>query len=67
MPDLTMCVSKTCPLRDGCYRSTAKPFKYQSYEDFSEFLKAGIQGYECDMFIADRKTIIATTNKTDNA
>ena len=35
MPDITMCLSKECPLRKECYRSLAKPNIYrQSYADF---------------------------------
>lgn len=32
MPDITMCAGKDCPLKDKCYRFTAKPNPYwQSY------------------------------------
>lgn len=34
MPDITMCASKTCPLREDCYRSRAKPSERQSYSVF---------------------------------
>lgn len=35
MPDITMCCSSDCPKRSHCYRSQAKPSKFQSYSDFS--------------------------------
>ena len=32
MPDITMCEGKDCPLKETCYRYTAKPSEYlQSY------------------------------------
>jgi hypothetical protein len=32
MPDITMCEGKDCPLKEDCYRYTAKPNEYrQSY------------------------------------
>ena len=32
MPDITMCSGQHCPLREDCYRHTAKPNKHrQSY------------------------------------
>ncbi len=34
MPDITMCLSESCPVRDTCYRKQAKPDKYQSYSIF---------------------------------
>ena len=34
MPDLTLCSSKECPVRDACYRSQAKPGQFQSYSNF---------------------------------
>ena len=50
MPDITMCVTKTCPIREGCYRYIAKPTDYQSCSDFSH----GLNGDECQEFISDR-------------
>lgn len=36
MPDISMCMSKYCPIRESCYRYTAIPSEYrQSYADFS--------------------------------
>ena len=32
MPDITMCSGKDCPLKESCYRYTAKPSEFrQSY------------------------------------
>tara|TARA_R110000868_G_scaffold314560_1_gene575488 strand:+ start:473 stop:694 length:222 start_codon:yes stop_codon:yes gene_type:complete len=31
MPDITMCKGDGCPLREGCYRCTAKPDQFQYY------------------------------------
>lgn len=36
MPDITMCMSKDCPKKNECYRSIAKPDKYQSYADYGK-------------------------------
>ena len=35
--DITMCNSKKCPMRGCCYRSRAKPNKFQSWSNFEEF------------------------------
>lgn len=36
MPDISMCMNTTCPLRDKCYRATAVPNEYtQSYSVFN--------------------------------
>lgn len=34
MPDISMCLSDNCPMRDSCYRVQAKPSQYQSWCDF---------------------------------
>ena len=35
MPDISMCNSNTCPLKDTCYRFTATPSPFrQAYADF---------------------------------
>ena len=39
MPDITMCLTATCPKKDQCYRYIAKPDRFQSYSDFTEFCK----------------------------
>jgi len=36
MPDISMCSSNTCPLKESCYRFTATPnHHWQSYASFS--------------------------------
>ena len=40
MPDISMCMNKECPLREGCYRATAEPDEYwQTYSSF-EYISA---------------------------
>lgn len=34
MPDITMCTSNECPVRDQCYRKQAKPSNWQSWANF---------------------------------
>lgn len=34
MPDISMCSSDNCPMKDKCYRSTATASKYQSWSNF---------------------------------
>lgn len=36
MPDITMCLTRTCPKRNQCYRYMAKPDRYQSYANYTE-------------------------------
>jgi len=37
MPDISMCKSESCTLKDSCYRYKATPNPYaQSYGDFSQ-------------------------------
>jgi hypothetical protein len=31
MPDIAMCKGDNCPMKEDCYRYTAKPNSYQSY------------------------------------
>lgn len=36
MPDITMCINKTCPLREKCYRATAFPdLHWQSFAEYT--------------------------------
>lgn len=53
MVDWTLCVSEICPLADGCYRYRANPSgdDMQSYADFTTYIIAGPNGYECYMFV----------------
>ena len=34
MPDITLCINTNCPLKDKCYRYTAKPELLQAYTRF---------------------------------
>lgn len=45
MPDISMCENKLCPLKDNCYRYTAKPSDYQLYAEFTPDDKG-----KCDYF-----------------
>lgn len=47
MPDITMCTGKGCPMKNKCYRFTAKPGEYQSF-----FTSPPIEKSECDYFWA---------------
>jgi hypothetical protein len=46
MPDITMCKGKNCPLKESCYRFTAKPDEWQSF-----FLEEPVKDRECDHFM----------------
>lgn len=45
MADITMCMSKTCPKRESCYRALAKPDRLQSYADFTEVCEKNDEYY----------------------
>jgi hypothetical protein len=46
MPDITMCEGKNCPIKENCYRYTAKPNEYrQSY-----FVTPPYQDGKCEHF-----------------
>ena len=49
MPDISMCKSQTCPLKENCYRYTAKPGFWQSYAEF-EYVELPDGKVECDYF-----------------
>jgi len=45
MPDITMCKDNSCPMKDNCYRHTAKPNpRRQSY-----FIHSPRKNQECDL------------------
>lgn len=48
MTDIALCSNKDCPLKDSCYRFTAKPEEYQWYADFDED--------DCEFYIYSIKT-----------
>lgn len=55
MPDITMCFSENCPMKEKCYRATANPDPfYQSYTDFSSYTCNEESGYED--FIKNNRT-----------
>ena len=55
MPDITMCFSEDCPMREKCYRATANPDPiYQSYADFSTYSCNEKNGFED--FIKNKST-----------
>lgn len=50
MPDITLCQSHNCPMRETCYRYKAKPSEYQSY--FVEPPYKMVEGkIECDYYM----------------
>lgn len=66
MADITMCTNKLCPLSGTCYRALAVPNQHwQSYASF--YVKAGINGYECDEYITcEGRRIQASNNSGGN-
>ena len=51
MPDITMCKWEWCPMKDKCYRYTAKPSEMQSY-----FIETPIEDWKCEYFWEDKST-----------
>jgi hypothetical protein len=45
MSDITKCHGIGCPIKEKCYRFTAKADEYQAY-----FLESPIKDGKCDMF-----------------
>jgi hypothetical protein len=45
MADITMCSGERCPLKQICYRHTAKPSEQQSY-----FAQSPVLGGTCEYF-----------------
>ena len=45
MPDITMCSSSECSMKNNCYRSTAKPDTLQSWSNF-EYTCNEANGFE---------------------
>jgi len=58
MPDITMCSGEECPLKESCYRYTAKPSRYQSY-----FFEPPIEDGECNYFWTDK--VRSKTDETE--
>lgn len=47
--DITKCKGDGCPVKESCYRFTAKADVYQSY-----FVDIPLKDGECDMFWGDK-------------
>lgn len=45
MADITKCFGIDCPIKEQCYRFTAKADEYQTY-----FLNSPIKDGKCDMY-----------------
>lgn len=58
MPDIMMCKGDKCPLKQICYRHTAKPSNYQSY-----FVQAPVLGGTCEYFL--RAEVRSKPDKND--
>ena len=53
-PDITMCSGEGCPVKEKCYRFTAKPNEYrQSY-----FVEPPIRDGKCDHYWGERQESI---------
>lgn len=53
MPDITMCMNKSCPSKDTCYRFTASPnVMRQSYSAFQ--VEEGLD--KCNHYWQDTRT-----------
>lgn len=60
MPDITMCWGRECPLKQNCYRYTAKPSEFrQSY-----FKEIPWDGKTCNYQWKDQSTSLV--NRTKN-
>lgn len=53
MPDFTMCMTRTCPKKERCYRFSAKPDTLQSYSDFTESCNKKKENY----FMSNKRRI----------
>ena len=50
MSDISMCFGKGCPLKDNCYRFTAKPNEFrQSY-----LMEVPFKDGKCEEFVEDK-------------
>lgn len=55
MPDITMCMSKNCSKKNECYRSMAKPDKYQSYADYGKICLENDYKYFWETIVQKKK------------
>jgi hypothetical protein len=51
MADITMCSGERCPLKQICYRHTAKPSEHQSY-----FAESPVLEGTCEYFLKSEPT-----------
>jgi hypothetical protein len=58
MADITMCSGERCPLKQICYRHTAKPSERQSY-----FAQSPVLGGTCEYFL--RAEVRVKTDEND--
>ena len=49
MPDICMCMSKNCDLREKCYRAQAIPDRLQTYSNFEDVCNDGNFEYFWEM------------------
>lgn len=53
MPDISMCLNTSCPLKESCYRFTAKANDRQSYSNFQYEVKQG--EVKCEFYSSNKK------------
>jgi len=61
MSDITKCNSEDCPVRDECYRYTAKPSDRQSYFSTPPLKRSVIDGKNivtCEFYWGDNSELI---------
>lgn len=60
--DITKCKGETCPLKDRCYRYTAKACEHQSYF-IKEPYKIKNNKFKCDyLWTDDNQSVLAELN-----
>jgi hypothetical protein len=52
MPDISMCWGENCPLKNDCYRFTAKASQWQYYFTSIPF---DHEKHECEFYMEDTK------------
>lgn len=65
--DITMCEGKTCPLKDHCYRYTAKPNEFRQSYFVEEPYKIKNNKFKCDyLWTDDNQSILYQLNSILN-
>jgi hypothetical protein len=59
MSDITMCKGTNCPLKEKCFRFTAKADEYQSY-----FNESPLKDDKCDMYWGEKSEKIHAVKHT---